>query len=98
MTYFLVSVALLLTVIGAAGILMRRNPLIMLMSIELMLNAANLILVTVDRVHDLLDGQLFALVLMAIAAAEVAIGLALIVMIFREEKVADVDDYHSLAG
>ena len=87
MTYFLLAVVLLLVAIGATGILLRRNPLIMLMSIELMLNAANLLFVTVDRLRDMLDGQLFALTLMAIAAAEVAVGLALVVMIFREEKV-----------
>lgn len=98
MLVFLVAVALVLVAIGCAGVVMRRNPLIMLMSIELILNAANMVLVTVDRVRSVFDGQLFALVLMAVAAAEVAVGLALVVRIFRDEPVADVDDYHTLSG
>jgi NADH-quinone oxidoreductase subunit K len=95
---FLFCVAFLLFTIGAAGIVLRRNPLIMLMSIELMLNASNLILVTYDRLRDTLDGQLFALVLIGVAAAEVAVGLALIVRVFHDEPVADVDDQHSMSG
>ena len=98
MLAFLLAVAFILAAIGAAGIVLRRNPLIMLMSIELILNAANLVLITVDRVRDSLDGQLFALMLIAVAAAEVAVGLALVVRIFRDEAVPDVDDYHSLSG
>jgi NADH-quinone oxidoreductase subunit K len=98
MAIFLFAVAFVLLSIGAAGIILRRNPLIMLMSIELLLNAANLILVAYDRVRDMFDGQLFALILVGVAAAEVAVGLALIITIFREEKVADVDDFHSMSG
>ena len=98
MMLILIATALILITIGAAGVILRRNPLIMLMCIELMLNGANLILVTVDRIRDTLDGQLFALTLLAIAAAEVAVGLSLIVRIFRDEPVADVDDYHTLHG
>jgi len=98
MSAFITMVAFIIIATGAAGIIVRRNPLIMLMCIELMLNGANLLLVSVDRFRNALDGQMFALVLMAVAAAEVAVGLALVVMIFRREKVADVDDYHDLSG
>lgn len=98
MIIFLLGVALILVLIGCAGVVLRRNPLIMLMCIELMLNAANLVLVSVDRVRNVLDGQLFVLMLMGIAAAEVAVGLALVVRIFRDDPVADVDDYHTLNG
>ncbi len=98
MAVFIWAVAFLLLIIGTAGVVFRRNPLITLMSIELILNAANLILVSVDRLTGTMDGQLFALVLMGVAAAEVAVGLALVVLIFHSEKVADVDDYHSLSG
>lgn len=98
MTTFISTVALIILTIGVGGIILRRNPLIILMSVELILNAANLLMVSVDRFRNTLDGQLFALCLMAVAAAEVAVGLALVVMIFRHEKVADVDDYHDLGG
>ena len=98
MTAFVLSIAFLLIAMGTAGILLRRNPLVMLMSIELILNAANLALVTLDRLRDTFDGQLFALILIGVAAAEVAVGLALVVRVFRDEPVADVDDYHSLSG
>ncbi|HEX9746651.1 MAG TPA: NADH-quinone oxidoreductase subunit NuoK [bacterium] len=98
MAFYVVAVAVLLIIIGAAGVVLRRNPLIILMSIELMLNGANLILVTVDRVSNTLDGTLFATMLIGIAAAEVAVGLAMVVRIFRDEPVADVDDYHTLNG
>jgi len=98
MLVFIMTVAFILAAIGAAGIVMRRNPLIMLMSVELILNAANLVLVGVDRIRDTLDGQLFALMLIAVAAAEVAVGLALVVRVFHEEPVPDVDDYHSMSG
>jgi NADH-quinone oxidoreductase subunit K len=98
MVVFIITVAFLLVAIGAAGVVIRRNPLITLMSIELILNAANLVLITVDRVRNMLDGQLFALMLIGVAAAEVAVGLALIVRIFHDEPVADVDDYNSLSG
>jgi NADH-quinone oxidoreductase subunit K len=98
MMTFSLAVAFLLVAVGAIGVVLRRNPLITLMSIELILNAANLVLVTVDRVRNTLDGQLFALMLIGVAAAEVAVGLALVVRIFHDEPVADVDDYHSLSG
>jgi NADH-quinone oxidoreductase subunit K len=98
MIAFLFTVAFVLVALGSAGIVIKRNPLIMLMSIELILNAANLILVAYDRVRDMLDGQAFALILIAVAAAEVAVGLALVITIFHDEKVADVDDYHSMSS
>lgn len=98
MVIFLLCISFFLIAAGTAGVVLRRNPLIMLMSIELMLNAANLMLVTVDRVRNSLEGQLFVLILMGIAAAEVAVGLALIVRIFRDKSIADVDEFHSLSG
>jgi NADH-quinone oxidoreductase subunit K len=98
MMAFALTVAFLLVAIGAIGVVLRRNPLITLMSIELILNSANIVLVTIDRVRNMLDGQLFALMLIGVAAAEVAVGLALVVRIFHDEPVADVDDYHSLNG
>lgn len=98
MIVFLFCVAFLLLAIGASGLVLRRNPLIMLMCIELMLNASNLILVTYDRVRDTLDGQLFTLILIGVAAAEVAVGLALIVTVFHDEPVADVDEQHEMSG
>lgn len=97
MIVFLFCVAFLLLAIGASGLVLRRNPLIMLMCIELMLNASNLILVTYDRVRDTLDGQLFTLILIGVAAAEVAVGLALIVTVFHDEPVADVDEQHEMS-
>lgn len=98
MMLFICFTAVALIAIGSAGIILRRNPLIMLMSIELMLNAANLLLVSVDRLKGVLDGQLFTVILIAVAAAEVAVGLALVVRIFRDEAVADVDDHHIMSG
>ena len=96
----LLLVSAILFVIGIAGVLLRRNPLVILMSIELMLNAANLVLVTFARVYGSLhiEAQVIALILMAVAAAEVGVGLALVVMIFKNQPTADVDDLHELRG
>jgi NADH:ubiquinone oxidoreductase subunit K len=97
-TAFIFTVAFLLAAIGIAGVVLRRNPIIILMSIELILNSGNLILVAVDRIGGTLDGQLFALMVIGVAAAEVAVGLALVVRVFHDEPVADVDDYRSMSG
>ena len=88
--YLVLSV--LLFSIGAAGVLLRRNALVAFMSIELMLNAANLAFVTFARMHGNLDGQIVAFFVMVVAAAEVVIGLAIIVMIYRTRRSASVDD------
>ncbi len=78
--------------IGACGVIVRRNPLVIFMSIELMLNAANLALVVFGRRFGSIDGQALVLFVMAVAAAEVAVGLAIIVAIFRVRARLSVDD------
>ena len=82
----------LLFTIGASGVLLRRNAIIMFMCVELMLNASNLALVTFARVHGNLDGQIAAFFVMVVAAAEVVVGLAIIMTIFRTRRSASVDD------
>lgn len=87
-----VYLAALLFTIGAAGVLVRRNAIVVFMSIELMLNAANLTLVAFSRMHGNLDGQIMAFFVMVVAAAEVVVGLAIIVMLYRSRHSASVDD------
>jgi NADH-quinone oxidoreductase subunit K len=84
--------------LGAAGVLIRRNPLVILISIELMLNAANLTLVTFARQLQNLEGQLFALMSMTVAAAEAVVGLAILVDIFRVRDAEDIDDLSEMKG
>ncbi|MCX0273042.1 NADH-quinone oxidoreductase subunit NuoK [Nocardia zapadnayensis] len=86
----------LLFTIGAAGVLLRRNAIIVFMCIELMLNAVNLTFVTFARMHANLDGQVFAFFTMVVAAAEVVVGLAIIVTIFRARRSTSVDDANLL--
>jgi len=90
-SYFLVVSALLFTV-GTVGVLVRRNALVIFMSIELQLNAVNLALVAFSRMHGNLNGQVLAFFSMVVAAAEVVVGLAIIVAIYRRRRSADVDD------
>jgi NADH-quinone oxidoreductase subunit K len=90
-TPFLTVSALLFT-IGAVGVLVRRNAIVVFMCVELMLNATNLAFVTFSRVHGNLDGQIAAFFVMVVAAAEVVVGLAIIVAIFRTRRSASVDD------
>jgi len=97
LTWYLVVSALIFC-IGAGGVLVRRNPLVILLCIELMLNAANLALVGFSRVHGNMDGQMFALIVMVVAACEVAIGLGLIVALFRRRLPIDVDEMRELQG
>ena len=97
LTWYLVVSALIFC-IGAGGVLVRRNPLVILLCIELMLNAANLALVGFSRVHGNMDGQIFALIVMVIAACEVAVGLGLIVALFRRRLPIDVDELRELQG
>ncbi len=97
LSYYLALSAILFTM-GALGVLVRRNPLIIFMSIELMLNAANLAFVAFTRTFNLLNGQIFVFFVMTVAAAEVAVGLALIVVIFRTKHNIDVDIMSSLKG
>lgn len=86
----------LLFTIGAAGVLLRRNAIVMFMCVELMLNAANLAFVTFARMHGSLDGQAVAFFTMVVAACEVVVGLAIIVTIYRTRRSADVDEAHLL--
>jgi len=96
-SWFLLLSAILF-VLGAVGVLVRRNPLVILISIELMLNAANLTLVTFSRQLQNLDGQLFALMSMTVAAAEAVVGLAILVDIFRTRDAEDIDELSELRG
>ena len=92
------TVSALVFCVGAAGVLTRRNPLVILLCLELMLNAANLALVAFARMHGNEDGQVFALIVMVVAACEVAVGLGLIVAIFRRRLPIDVDEMRELQG
>jgi NADH-quinone oxidoreductase subunit K len=92
------TLAAALFAIGAAGLLLRRNALIMFMSIELMLNAANLTFVAAGREMGVLEGQLSVLFVMVVAAAEVTVGLAIIVAVFRCRATASVDELAGLKG
>jgi NADH-quinone oxidoreductase subunit K len=92
------SLAGLLFMLGALGVLIRRNPLVILICIELMLNAVNLTLITFSRQLLNIDGQLFALMSMTVAAAEAVVGLAVLVDIFKIRDAEDVDDLSELRG
>ena len=96
-TYY-VAVSAILFTIGALGVLVRRNPLVIFMSIELMLNAGNLAMVAFTRTYVVLEGQIFVFFVMTVAAAEVAVGLALIVTIFRSRHNIDIDLMNTLKG
>lgn len=97
LSYYTILAAILFS-IGVAGVLMRRNAIILFMSIEVMLNAVNLTFVAFARELSALDGQVFVFFVMTVAAAEVAIGLALIVAVFRTLGSTDVDDVSRLKG
>jgi NADH-quinone oxidoreductase subunit K len=92
------AVAAILFAIGAFGVLVRRSPLIVLLSLEIMLNSANLALIGFSRQHGAEDGQIFALSVMAVAAAEVCVGLGLIVAMARKRLDLDVDHLTELRG
>ena len=94
--YFVVSA--ILFALGALGVLIRRNAILIFMSIELMLNSANLLFVAFARVYQSLSGQIYVFFVIAVAAAEVAVGLAIIVAIFRTKKSIDIDAMSSLKG
>jgi NADH-quinone oxidoreductase subunit K len=83
---------------GTAGVLTRKNLLIVLMSVELMLNAVNLAFVAFARHAGQVDGQVFAVFVMAVAAAEAAVGLALVILLFRNRTTVDLDDLNLLKG
>jgi NADH-quinone oxidoreductase subunit K len=91
-----VTLAVILFVIGAVGVLVRRNAIVIFMCIELMLNAVNLAFVGFARLHGNLDGQVIAFFVMVVAAAEVVVGLAILMAIFRTRRSASVDDANLL--
>jgi NADH-quinone oxidoreductase subunit K len=95
LTHYLVLATILFS-IGATTVLLRRNAIIVFMGVELMLNASNLALVTFARIHGDLTGQVMAFFVMVVAAAEVVVGLAIIVAIFRTRRSASVDDINLL--
>jgi NADH-quinone oxidoreductase subunit K len=87
-----IALSVILFVIGAVGVLVRRNAIVVFMCVELMLNAANLAFVAFARMHNNLDGQIIAFFVMVVAAAEVVVGLAILTSIFRARRSASVDD------
>jgi NADH-quinone oxidoreductase subunit K len=95
--WYLVVSALVFS-IGAAGVLTRRNPLVVLLCLELMLNAANIALIAFARMWGNTQGQIFAIIVMVVAACEVCIGLGLVVAIFRRRLPIDVDEIRELHG
>ena len=90
------TVSILLFCLGLLGVILRRNLLVIYMSLELMLNAANLALVSFSRFNDRLDGQVLVFFIITVAAAEVAVGLALIVALYRKRRSAHVEDLTSM--
>ena len=96
-TWYLALAAFLFAT-GMLGVLLRRSPLIVLLSLELMLNGANLALIAMSRHSGNLDGQIFALAVMAVAASEVVVGLGLIVAMARKKLTLDVDRFSTLRG
>ena len=96
-SWYLIVSAILFT-IGVTGVLIRPNPLVIFMSIELMLNAVNLSFIALSSYLDSADGQMFVFLVLTVAAAEVVVGLALIVSIFRARRDIDVDDMNILRG
>ncbi|HKY79109.1 MAG TPA: NADH-quinone oxidoreductase subunit NuoK [Anaerolineales bacterium] len=96
-SYYFALSAILFT-LGALGVLVRRNAIIIFMSIELMLNSSNLLFVAFARSYESLNGQIYVFFVIAVAAAEVAVCLALIVAIFRTKQSIDIDEISSLKG
>lgn len=96
--YYYLGLAGILFTLGALGVLIRRNAIVVFMSIELMLNAANLAFVAFARYWQSMNGQIFVFFIMTVSAAEVAIGLALIVTIFKSRASIDVDQINTLKG
>lgn len=95
---FYLGVSGAMFLLGLLGVMIRRNPLLLLLAVELMLNGANVSLIGFSRFWNSTDGQIFALVVMVVAAAEVVIGLGLVVAVFRQHLRLDVDDMSRLKG
>jgi NADH-quinone oxidoreductase subunit K len=96
-SYYIALSAILFT-LGAVGVLVRKNLIVMFMSVELMLNAANLAFVAYARYYQAMQGQIFVFFVMAVAAAEVAVGLSMVVAIFRTRSTINVDELNRLKG
>lgn len=96
-SHYLIVSAILFS-IGTLGVMLRRNVIIIFMSIELMLNAVNLTFVTFSRYWNNMDGHIFSFMVMVVAAAEAAIGLAIVIAIYRNKPTANVDDLNLLKG
>lgn len=97
LSHYLIFSAVLFT-IGVLGVLTRRNAIVVFMSIEIMLNAVNISLVGFDRYLDQSDGQIFSFMVMCVAAAEVSIGLAIIISLFRNKPTVNLDEFNILKG
>ncbi|MEZ4668859.1 MAG: NADH-quinone oxidoreductase subunit NuoK [Anaerolineae bacterium] len=97
-TEWFVMLSAVLFILGAMGVLLRRNAILLFMSVELMLNAGNLALVAFAKHWNQMEGHLFVFFVIAVAAAEVAVGLALIVAIFRTKKSINIDELHQMEG
>jgi len=95
---YYIGLSAILFTIGALGVLIRRNPIVIFMSVELMLNSANLAFIAFARAYGEMTGQIFVFFIMTVAAAEVGVGLALIVAIFHTKQSIDVDQMNSLKG
>ena len=95
---YYIGLSAILFTIGALGVLIRRNSIVIFMSVELMLNSANLAFIAFARTYGVMGWQIFVFFVMTVAAAEVAVGLALIVTIFRTKQSIDVDQMNSLKG
>jgi NADH-quinone oxidoreductase subunit K len=97
-TGWFLAVSAIIFAIGAGGVITRRNPLLVLVSLELMLNAGNLAIIAFARMHGETSGHVFALVVMVVAAAEVAVGLGIVVALYRNRVAVDVDELRELHG
>lgn len=95
---FYLGLSVIMFTLGALGVMIRHNAIIIFMSLELMFNAANLAFVTFAAYHQVVEGQLFVFFVMAVAASEVAVGLALIVTIFRSKRTIDIDQLNTMKG
>jgi len=98
MTHETLVLSIILFTIGAAGFVVRRNAIVVLMCVELMLNAANLAFIAFSRQHIDLTGHIYVFMIMTVAAAEAAVGLAIVVQIFRTRKVANLDEINLMKG
>ena len=95
-SFLLLSAVLFIT--GASGVMLRRNPLVLFMCVELMLNAANVAFIAFARYHHNMEGQVFSLIVIAVAASEVVVGLALIVAVYKSGRPMNIDDLNQMKG